>query len=125
MKLMETIIMTIPEHKNYAMQVYERIAEAYDLATKEAETSGQSIKLECWTDFGIVTVAFFSACTVADLVRLEVFDHDWKQFLLITDPRRCSFRLSRYSGDPNEKKVIAGFGDEDKRKLQSGGLKLA
>ena len=95
-------------NENYAARVHSILSREYDAETEDAKKSGEIVKLECTTDFGIVTVVWISACTMVDLIRMEAVGENNKHFLMYIPAIRCSFRFSRFKPAKGESKEV-GF----------------
>lgn len=100
--------MLTPSNENYATRIHDILSREYDAETTEAKQSGESVKLECSTEFGVVTVVWISACTTVDLMQMEVMEGD-QHSSIFTPAARCSFRFSRFKPIDGLVKTV-GFG---------------
>src|SRR5881397_3733684 len=91
-------------------RIYDIIKLEFDSESEEARASGESIRLECSTDFGLVTIVWISAGVTIDLLRMEVIGDNNKHFLVLTPASKCSFRFSRYKSlEELSARVVVGF----------------
>ena len=100
------------DDESYASAVYRIISEEYVAETISAKEDGLGIKLECVSAFGLVTVAWISPATTADLIKMEVIGDNAKHSMILVPAASCSFRFSRFKPGKGEAIKIVGFGEK-------------
>jgi len=97
---------------DYAKNLVELLKNEYEQETASAKEDEQAVNLECQTDFGPVTVVWVGAFANVDLVRMEVQLDDGSRSLILTNPLRCSFKLTRVRPSARETEPV-GFGAKE------------
>jgi hypothetical protein len=108
--------MSLSSDENQAVWLFNQLSREFDLELLAAKEAGDSLVLECSTDFGVGRVIWFSAYAERELMRMEV-ELDGKQYLILAEPNRCSFRIYRLNGSQLARPV-EGFSTAEQPKKQ-------